>query len=48
MSKGPEGDNDSVGSQLTESINLDPWCSQSLNYQPKNINGLDTGLPTEM
>jgi hypothetical protein len=32
----------------TESTNLDPWGSQSLNHQPKNIHGLNLGLPFHM
>ena len=28
----------------TDSTTLDPWGSQSLNHQPKNIDGLDLGL----
>jgi hypothetical protein len=32
----------------TESINLDPWCSQRLNHQLENIYGLDLGLPAHM
>jgi hypothetical protein len=43
----PEGDRNSIGRQ-TESTNLDPWGSQSLNHQPKNTYGLDLGLPTFM
>jgi hypothetical protein len=44
----PEGDMNSTG-RLTESINLDTWGSQSLNYhQSKNIHGLDLGLTTHM
>ena len=31
-----------------ESIHLDPWGSQKLNHQPKNIHGLDLGLPSHM
>jgi hypothetical protein len=42
---GPKGDRNSIG---TESTNLDPWGSQSLNHQPKNIHGLDLGLPIYM
>ena len=41
------GDRNSTGRQ-TESTNLDPWGSQSLNHQPKNTYGLDLGLPTFM
>ena len=32
----------------TESTNLDPWGSQKLNHQPKNIHRLDLGLPAHM
>ena len=42
---GPEGDTNSTGIP-TESTNLDPWGSQSLNHLPKNIHGLDLGFPT--
>jgi hypothetical protein len=44
---GPKGDKNSTGRQ-TESTNLDPWGSQSLNHQPKNIHRLDLGLPVHM
>jgi hypothetical protein len=37
---GPEGDRNSIG-RPTESTNLDPWGSQSLNHQLKKILGLD-------
>ena len=37
-----------VTGKPTESTNLNPWGSQSLNHQPKNIHGLDLGLPTHM
>ena len=38
----PEGDRNSTG-RPTESTNLDPWGSQSLNHQPKNVvHWLDT------
>jgi hypothetical protein len=40
---GPREDRNSTG-RPPESTNLDPWGSQSLNYQPKNIYGLDLGL----
>ena len=30
------------------SSNLDPWASQTLNHQPKDINRMDLGLPTHM
>ena len=45
--KGCKVDRNSIGRQ-TESTNLDPWGSQSLNHQPKNTYGLDLGLPTFM
>jgi hypothetical protein len=45
--EGPEGDRNSKG-RPTESTNLDPWGSQNLNHQPKNIHRLDLGLPTHM
>ena len=32
----------------TESTNLDPWDSQSLNHQPKNIHRPYLGLPAHM
>ena len=41
---GPEGNRNPTG-RPTESITLDPWGSQSLNHQPKNIQELDLGLP---
>jgi hypothetical protein len=44
---GPEGDRNSTG-RPTESTNLDPWDSQSLNQQPKNIHRLDLCLPAHM
>ena len=34
--------------QQRKSTNLDPWGSQSLNHQPKNIHGLNLGLFTHM
>jgi hypothetical protein len=43
----PEGDNNFTG-HPTESTNWDPWGSQSLNHQPKNVNELILGLPTHM
>ena len=43
----PKGDRNTTG-RPTESLNLDPWGSQSLNHQPKNIHGLDLGLPAHM
>jgi hypothetical protein len=33
---GPEGDRNSTGRQ-TESTNLDPWGSQSLNHKPRKV-----------
>jgi hypothetical protein len=44
---GPEGDRNFTG-RPTESTNLNPWGSQSLNHQPKNILGLDLCLPAHM
>jgi hypothetical protein len=44
---GPEGDRNSIG-RATKSTNLDPWGSKSLNHQPKNIHGVDLGLPAHM
>jgi hypothetical protein len=44
---GPKGNRNSM-ERPTESINLDPLESQSLNHQPKNIPRLDLGLPTHM
>jgi hypothetical protein len=41
---GSEGNRSSTG-RPTESITLDHWGSQSLNYQAKNIHRLDLGLP---
>jgi hypothetical protein len=32
----------------TESTNLDPWGSESLNHQPKNINRLNLGFSEHM
>ena len=32
----------------TESTNLNPWVSQSLSHQTKNIHGLDLGLSAHM
>jgi hypothetical protein len=43
---GPKGDMKSTG-RPTESTNLDPWGSQSLN-QPKSMHRLDLGLSTHM
>jgi hypothetical protein len=36
---GPKGDRNSIG-RTTESMNLDPWGSQKLSHQLKNIHGL--------
>jgi hypothetical protein len=41
---GSEGDRNSA-KRPTESTNLDPWGSQSLNHQQKNIQELDLDLP---
>jgi hypothetical protein len=38
-----EGDRNSIGIP-TESTNVDPWGSRSLNHEPKNIQELDLGL----
>jgi hypothetical protein len=38
----PQEDRNATG-RPTESINLDPWGSQSLDHQLKNISGLDLG-----
>jgi hypothetical protein len=43
----PRGDMNSTG-RPTESTNLDPLDFQRLNHQPKNIHGLDLGLPAHM
>jgi hypothetical protein len=32
----------------TDSANMDPWSSQSLKQQPKNIHRLAVGLPEYM
>ena len=40
----PEGNRNPTG-RPRESTNLDPWGSQNLNHQSKNIHGLDLGLP---
>jgi hypothetical protein len=40
-------DRNSTG-RPTKSTNLDPWGSQSLNHQPKNMLRLDLGLSTLM
>ena len=42
---GLKRERDSTG-RPTESTNLGPWISQSLNHQPKNIHGLNLGFPT--
>jgi hypothetical protein len=44
---GHKGDRNSTG-RPTESINLYPWDSQSLNHQPKNVHRLDPGLAAHM
>ena len=31
-----------------KTTNLDPWGSKRLNHQPKNIHGLDLGLPSHI
>jgi hypothetical protein len=43
----PEGDRNSTG-RLRESTNLDPWDSQVINHQPKNIYGPDLDLMEHM
>ena len=43
----PKGDQNSTG-RTTGSTNLDPYGSQSLNYQPKNIHRLDLGPSAPM
>jgi hypothetical protein len=43
----PYGDRNSTG-RPTESTNLDPWNSQRLNHQTKNIHGLNLGLPAHI
>ena len=43
----PQKNTKSTG-RPTESTNLGPWCSRSLNHQPKNIHGLNLGLPIHM
>jgi hypothetical protein len=40
---GSYGDRSSIR-RPTESANLDPWGSQSLNHQPKNIHRLNLSL----
>jgi len=42
--RGPEGDRKSIG-RPTMSTNLDPWCSQRPNHQPKSIQELDLSPP---
>jgi len=44
---GPEGDRNSTG-RPTETTNLDPWGSQILIHEPKNIHRLDLGLPAHI
>jgi hypothetical protein len=44
---GPKGDRNSTA-RPSKSTNLDPWGSQNLNHQPKNIHGLDLGLLAQM
>ena len=44
---GPKGHGNSIR-RSTESTNLNPWGSQSLNHQPKNIYGVDLDLPAYM
>jgi hypothetical protein len=39
----PKGDRNFTG-RPTESTNLDPWGSQNLKHQIKNIYGLDLGF----
>ena len=41
---GPKGNRNSKG----RPTDLDPWGSQSLNYQPKNIHRLNLGLPAQI
>jgi hypothetical protein len=43
----PQRDRKSMGRPI-ESTNLNPWGSQSLNQQPKNIYGVDLDLPAYM
>ena len=43
----PEGDRKSTR-RTTEFSNDVPWGSQSLNYQPKNVHGLNLGLPAQI
>jgi hypothetical protein len=48
--KPPKGDRNTTG-RPTESTNMDPWGSQSLNHQPAKEHkwaGLDLGIPTHM
>jgi hypothetical protein len=42
-----KGDRNSTG-RPTDSTNPDPWSTQNLNHQLKNIHGLDLGLPAHM
>jgi len=44
---GPQGDRNST-ERPTQSTNLDPRGSQSLNFQSKNIHRLYLGLPAHM
>jgi hypothetical protein len=44
---GPKGDKNSIR-RPAELTNLDPWDSQKLNHKPKNIPGLNLGLPAHM
>lgn len=43
----PLGDRNSTR-RLTESTNLNPGGFQRLNQQPKNIRGLELGLPAHV
>jgi hypothetical protein len=45
--EGPKEDRDST-ERPTESTNLDPLSSQSLNHLPKNIHRLNLALPVHM
>jgi hypothetical protein len=45
--KCPKGGRKSTG-KPTESANLGPWASQNLNYQAKDIHGLDLGFQAHM
>ena len=42
-----EGERSSTG-RSRESTNQDPWDSQNLNHQLKNIQGLDLNVPGHM